>query len=76
MENRLFIVGCFAHDSQGILAAVGQFALMGIELYLNIIAFELGVAAFTYANGGRGLLHDPQFALLHNCSLAYPAERQ
>lgn len=37
MENRLFIVGCFQHDPQGILTTVGQFALMGIERGFNCL---------------------------------------
>ncbi len=71
MKNRLFIFGRFAHDSQGILAAVGQFALMNIELCLNIGILKLSVAPFADANGWRSLLYNPQFALRHDCSLAH-----
>jgi hypothetical protein len=35
----------------------------------------LRVAPFAYADGWRGLLHDPQFAFLHDCSLAHLAGR-
>ena len=73
MENKLFIVGRFAHDPQGILAAVGQFALMGIERGLNFLlrfALKLRVTALANANHRRGLLYDSQLALWHNLSLA------
>ncbi|MGC2851386.1 MAG: hypothetical protein WB556_15480 [Candidatus Acidiferrum sp.] len=76
MPNRLFIFGCFAHDSQRILAAVGQFALVGIELCLKVIALELGIASFAYADGRRTLLYDPQFAFWHVQSLAHLAGRE
>jgi hypothetical protein len=32
----------------------------------------LSVTPFAYADGRRALLHDSQFALLHDCSLAQP----
>jgi hypothetical protein len=47
---------------------------MSIELCLNIGVLELSVATFTYADGRRALLYDPQFSLLHDCSLAHQAE--
>jgi len=75
MRNKLLIFGSFAHDPQCILAAIGRLAFVDIKLCLNIGTLELRVAPFTYANGWRALLHDPQFALLHNCSLAHLAGR-
>jgi hypothetical protein len=75
MRNKLLIFGSFAYDSQRILAAIGRFAFVGIKLFLNIGTVELRVAPFTYANYWRALLHDPQFALRHNCSLAHLAGR-
>jgi hypothetical protein len=40
--NRLFIVGRFAHDAQGILATVGKFAFVGIKSGLNLV-LEIGL---------------------------------
>ena len=71
----LFAFRSFAHDPQGVLAAVHGLALVGVELCLNIGILELRVAPFAYADGRRGLFHDPQFALCHDCSLAHPAGR-
>jgi hypothetical protein len=77
MGNRLFIFGRFAHDTQRILAAIGQLALVGIECGLDgLLGFapELGIASFAYAEHGRGLVHDPQLALWHDPSLAHAGE--
>jgi hypothetical protein len=69
----------FPHDPQSVLAAVNGLALVGFKLCLNIgvwarkVGLELGVAPFAYADGRRALLYDPQFALLHDCSLAHQA---
>jgi hypothetical protein len=73
MKNSLFIVGCFAHNPQGILAAIGHFTLVAIKCGFNFLfkfAFELRVAAFAYAEEWRGLFHDPKLALWHDLSLA------
>jgi hypothetical protein len=72
MKNRLFIFGRFAHDPQRILAAVGQFALVGIECGFNFLlrfGLELQVAAFANTEQWRGFFYDSQFALWHNPSL-------
>ena len=72
MENRLLIVGRFAHDPQGILATVGQFALMGIERDFNFplkFGLELRVATFANSNHRRGLFYDSQLTIWHNLSL-------
>jgi hypothetical protein len=77
MANRLFIVGCFAHDSQGILAAVGQFTLMGIERHFNFLLrfdLELRVTTVTNAHHWSGLAYDSQLALWHDLSLAQVGE--
>jgi hypothetical protein len=71
MKNKLFIVGCFAHDPQGVLTAIKRLTLVGIKLCLNVGIFELSVAPFTNADGGRRLFYHPQFALLHDLSLAH-----
>jgi hypothetical protein len=73
MENRLLILGRFAHDPQGILAAVGWFALMGIERGFDFLlrpGFELRVAAFAYTDNRWVMFYDPQLALWHDLSLA------
>jgi hypothetical protein len=75
MRNKLLVLSRFAHDPQGVLAAVRQNALMSIKLCLNIGTMELGVAPFTHADGRRASLYNPQFALLHDCSLAHRAGR-
>ena len=69
----LLIFGRFAHDPQRILTAVYRLALVGVELGLNTLAFELRATSFADA---KALFHDPQFSLLHNCSLAHLAGRQ
>jgi len=69
----LFIFRRFAHDPQGVLATVYQFALVGVEFCLNIGIFELSVAPLAYADSWRRLFDDPQFALRHNRSLAHLA---
>jgi len=73
--SELFIVRGLAHDPQGVLTAVCQRALVGVKLCLNTIALELNVAPFAYADSRGALLYDPQFALLHDCSLAHRIER-
>ncbi len=72
-KNRLFIFGRFPHYPQGILAAVGQFALMGIERgfdFLLRFGLELRVITLAKANHLRGLFYDFQLALWHDPSLA------
>jgi hypothetical protein len=80
MRNRLLILGCFAHNSHGVLATVYRLALMGIKLRLNflfrvilrcLIGPELGIATFADADSWEGRLYDAQFSLLHDCSLAH-----
>jgi hypothetical protein len=75
MRNKLLFFRRLAHDPQSILTAVYRLALVGIELCLNIGILELSVAPFAYADGWMALLYDPQFALLHDCSLAHSVGR-
>ena len=75
MRDRLLVLGRFAHDPQSVLTAIGELAFVGVKLCLNIAILELGVASFATANGRRGSLYDPQFALRHDCSLAHLAGR-
>jgi len=72
------------HDSQGVLTAVYGFAPVKVKLHCNVrlgsirkAGLELSVASFAYPDGRerRGLLYDPQFAFLHDCSLAHLAGR-
>ena len=72
----------FAHDRQGVLAAVYRVALVGIILCGNVslgirgTRLEVCIAAFTNAEDRRrGYFYDPQFALRHDCSLAHRAGR-
>ena len=84
MRNRLFVLGRFAHDPQCVLAAVYRLALVALKecanfpfclIFLRQMRLKLLIAPFAYADGRRVLLYDPQFALLHNCSLAHLAGR-
>jgi hypothetical protein len=69
----LLAFGRLAHNPQSILAAIGRLALVCVKLYLNALAFELGVASFADAKGRSTRLHDPQFAFCHDPSLAHVA---
>lgn len=66
-------------DSQSVLATVYKLAPVGVELCLNIDIWErfagpeLSIATFADADSWRGLLYDPQFATLHDCSLTHSA---
>jgi hypothetical protein len=74
MNNRLLIFGSFAHHAQGVLAAIGQLALVGVERGLDClwgIALELGIAAFAYSEQGRLGIYDSQSAFSHAASLAH-----
>ena len=73
--KQLLIFRGLADDPQGVLTAVYRRTLVGVKLRLNISILELRVAPFAYADGRGTSLHDPQFALLHDCSLAYLAGR-
>ncbi len=75
--KHLLAFGGFADDSQSVLAAVYGLALVGVEYALNALlraCFELRVASLADAkNLPWGALYDPQFALLHDYSLAHSA---
>ena len=79
---KLLFLGSFAHDPQCVLTAVYRLALVSIKLCGDIglgirgARLELCVTALTDANNRRrGDFHDPQFALLHEGSLAHLAGR-
>ena len=78
----LLAFGCFAHDAESVLATVYGLALVIIKLHLNIgvwireTRLELGITPFANADGRDWrFLHDPQFAIQHDCSLAHQAGR-
>jgi hypothetical protein len=84
MRNRLLIFGRFAHDSDGILAAIHQFALMSIEcgvnfhrrlVWVSATGFELSITAFADPECQGSFLYDPKAAYLHDFSLAHLAKR-
>ena len=77
-QTKLFAFGCFADDSQRVLAAVYGLALVGFILGCNIgyrimlARFELRVAAFAHSdNRGWGFFDDPQSSVCHDASLAH-----
>lgn len=75
------IFGRFAYDSQSILTAVHRLADVVTILLTNFlygvagkmaIRLELGIAAFTYAEGRISVIpHDTEFARWHSSSLAH-----
>jgi hypothetical protein len=81
----LFAFRRFAHDPQGILTAVHQFTLVGIELVANTSQSrvgicqrlgchaELSIAAFTDSEhrDTPGMFYDPELAFGHVQSLAH-----
>jgi hypothetical protein len=78
--KRLLAVGGFAHDSQGVLAAVYWLALVGSEClhYFRVrllprpfVGLELAIASLTDADSRRRFLNDPQTAFWHVQSLAH-----
>ena len=69
----LFAFGSFAHDAESILTAVHRLALVGIELFLNVLALELGIASFAHADGRRrAFLNDTQVSGWHDRSPTHP----
>ncbi len=69
MRNKLSVFDRFAHDPQGILAAVGRFAFVGIERRFNVsfgVSLKLGVATFAHADSWRDLFYYAQLALWHD----------
>jgi hypothetical protein len=71
----LFVLGSFADDPQGILAAIYWLALVGVKLCQNIAPLERGVAPFADGNGWRSLLYKPELAFSHTQSLAHLEEK-
>jgi hypothetical protein len=72
--KRLLAFGGFTDDADGVLAAVQRLALVGVKLCLDTI-LELRIASLTDTQNGYAIfsLHDPELALLHDCSLAHLA---
>ena len=77
MRVRLLVFRCFTHDSQRVLTAVREFALVRVELLLNSGFIgraershggKLHVAVFADAELW-GFAHDPKFSLCHTLSL-------
>jgi hypothetical protein len=65
-----FSFGRFAHDSQGILAAIQRLAFVGIERGLNLGVCAVELRATAFADGkARAALYDSEFALRHEDSL-------
>jgi hypothetical protein len=85
MRSRLFVFGCFADDPQGVLAAVHNFAHVGIKLRsdrnLGIcpqFCGKLRIAPFANSEGGdaRDSLHDTKhLGIWHEASLTEAARR-
>ena len=83
MRSKLFVLGCFTHDSQGVLAAIHELALVGVELLLDAgfnrrsergHGAKLHVAILADAELRR-FSHDPKFSLFHDPSLRRPPNR-
>ena len=80
MKQLLAFCG-FAHDPQGVLAAIHRVALVASERLYDfririfphwLTRFELTVAAFANADGGGWYFpYDPQLALFHDRSLSH-----
>jgi hypothetical protein len=85
----LLVFRRFAHDPQGVLAAVYRLACMNVELLLNAtcgfgevaksmsVCGELCIASFTDAENWNIFcpLYDSEFAVGHSRSLAHPGGR-
>jgi len=71
MRNRLLAFGCFADDSQRVLAAINGLAIVGIERGMNLGIRPAKLRTTAFADGkGRVLFHDSEFAFRHEDSLA------
>ena len=84
MWSRLLVFCGLADDSQGVLAAVYEFALVGIErcldfflcvIWRRVARLKLRIAAFADAYSREWGLHDSQLTFLHDRSLAHLAGR-
>jgi len=83
MRVRLLVFRCFTHDSQRVLTAVREFALVHVEPLLNIVlcrfdrhqaGVKLHVAVLADAEQGM-VSHDPKFSFCHALSLRCPPRR-
>lgn len=74
MRARLLILGRLTHDSQSVLAAVREFALVRLKLLPNVTVGggERHIAVLANAKLGR-FSHDPKFSLCHAPSLRRPS---
>ena len=84
MRNKLLILGRFAHNAHGVLAAVYRLALVGVKrgpefgfraIISGLIGVELRTATFTDPKSARCAFYDPKIALVHDCSLAHSIGR-
>ena len=82
-RTRLFVLRCFAHDSQSALTAFYRLALVLGELNLHIyfrvvldwlFGMKVHIARFADGKGNRGALHDSEIALWHGHQ--FPTGRQ
>jgi hypothetical protein len=87
--KQLLVLRGLPHDPKSVLTTVYRFAGVSIELFLDTalglskltqnvhVCRELRVTPLTDAQDrdAFGLLYDPKFALLHDCSLAHQAGR-
>jgi hypothetical protein len=66
----LLAFGCFADDTDRVLAAVQRLAIVGIERCpnLGVCTAKLGATAFAYSKR-RFMFNDSEFALRHEDSL-------
>jgi hypothetical protein len=83
--KQLLVFRGLPHDSQSVLATIYQLALVSIKLVTNTCQCriwvsqslarygKLSITVFTDTQrwGVSGIFYDPEFALLHDCSLAH-----
>jgi hypothetical protein len=83
-SSPLFAFRSLAHDPQCVLAAINQFALVGIEQFADflsghfgrLLAGDEGLTTMLANSGYRKVwANDPQIAFRHDCSLAHLAGR-
>src|ERR1017187_9397785 len=83
MRGSLLIPGRFTHDSQRVLTAVCEFALVHVEPLLNIVLCRFDrhqaggkLHVTVLADAEQGMVsHDPKFSFCHAPSLRCPPRR-
>jgi hypothetical protein len=83
MRVRLLVFRCFTHDSQRVLTAVCEFALVHVEPLLNIVLCRFDrhqaggkLHVTVLADAEQGMVsHDPKFSFCHAPSLRCPPRR-